>query len=245
MKQRCCKKVNAGIRLLGIIGYLGILGILIITLKFGNRPLPKNLADILIALWAMSITAMLWLRIFSLSRVMMASKRMVQLSVVARFWIILLLLFLPPILEICKFSLRRTIIVPNFWCEPRSLLAINAKKLAEGIRQKDYFAQSVDADAPSILIPTNLGTVILLIKPSSVYMFIFLEREEGSWPMNFSLPHDCHHWHIEQSDDGNSGAIVSEVVFYPCLINSNHRETDIADILVSYLEELVVKGWQT
>lgn len=244
MKQNCCKKVNVGIRFLGIIGYLGFLGIVIITLKFWNRPLPKDLADLMIALWAMSITAMLWLRIFSLSRLMMASKRMFQLSVVARFWIILLLLFLSPILEICQFSLRRTIIVPNFWCEPRSLLAINAKKLAEGIRQKDYFAQSVDADAPSIVIPTNLGTAILLIRPASVYMFILLEHEEGTWPMNFSLPPDCH-WHIEQSSDGNSGAIVSEVVFYPCLIKNANSESNIADIIVSYLEELAVNGGQT
>lgn len=242
--NHCCKPLHAGISFWGIGSYLMLIGICLITASLACAPaIHGRKMELYRLLWVGVVTSMLWLRIVCLQRHMMLSPRFKQMSVWRRLACLMILMLLPPVPEvmgIIKLGWRRSIVVPNFWCEHHETAGINATKLAEGIREQ-YFATAGDDDSPDIIISTNTGTLVtLLIRESSVYMYVLL-GEGGELPMDITLPSNSN-WRIEKASDGKSGALLCEVFFAPCSVGSGNVESELAEIIIDLLDELAVLG---
>lgn len=241
-KNHCCKVLHAGISFLGIGSYLMLIGISLITASLAYDPaIHGKTAEVLRLLWGITMAGLLSLRIMSVQRHMMLTLRFKQMPILSRFGCLLLLTLLPPVPEvmgIAKLGFRKSAVVPNFWCEHQETASINATKLAESIREK-YFATAVCDDSPDIIISTHVGTLVtLLIRESSVYMYVLL-GEGGEWSMDITLPSNSN-WRIEKSSDGQSGALVCELFFAPCSVGSGNVESELAEIIIDFLDELLV-----
>lgn len=238
-KNHCCKALHAGISFLGIGSYLMFVGISLITASLAYDPaIHGKMAEVLRVLWVITMSGTLSLRIMSVQRHMMLTLRFRQMPISGRVACLVILIFLPPVPEvigIAKLGFRQSVVVQNFWCEHHKTAGINANKLADGIKEK-YFAKAED-DSPDIMISSNTGTLVtLLIRESSVYMYVLL-GEGGELPMDITLPSNSN-WRIEKSSDGKSGALVCEVFFAPCSIGTGNVETELAEIIIDFLDEL-------
>ena len=241
MKNHCCKPLHAGISFLGIGAWLMLVGISLITASLAYDPaIHGKTAEVLRLLWVITMAGTLSLRIMSVQRHMMLALRFRQMPILPRFCCLLLLTLLPPVPEvmgIAKLGFRKSVVVQNFWCDKRESDEINAEKLTEGIRAK-YFATVDGADAYDITIATNFGLATLLLRETSVYVFLLL-GEGGELPMDITLPSNSN-WRIERSSDGKSGALVCEVFFARCSTGTGKLETELAEIIITLMDELAV-----
>ena len=240
-KNHCCKALHAGISFLGISSYLMLIGISLIPASLAYDPaIHGKTAEVLRLLWVITMAGILSLRIMSVQRHMMLTLRFRQMPILSRFGCLLLLTLLPPVPEvmgIAKLGFRQCVVVPNFWCDKKDGGEINAEMLAEGIKIK-YFAAEDGADAYDITIATNFGLATLLLRETSVYMFLLL-GEGSDLPMDITLPSNSN-WRIEKSSDGKSAALVCELFFAPCSAGTGKVETELAEIIIDLLDELAV-----
>jgi len=238
----CRTTVSASQCFYGIAGWCSAMSVLFITLDVtiinpnnyldihGNKAILARLLFVAVSAFAVII------QITAKQKIMMMYPFFANTDIWRRlFWLVVLLIL--PVLEIVtltKLGLKRVEAIPNFWCNQIGCAtSIRATKLAEGIREK-YFAQVDDDDSPDILISTNTGMLVsMLIRDSSIYLCV-LVGEDGDLPMNtIILPPDSK-WRLETSEDGCSGALVSEYFFCPC----NATESALAKSVITILDEL-------
>lgn len=165
-----------------------------------------------------------------------------NLKGVPKLWLTFILLYIP-IFEI-KYLLSNDkyedIIVPGF-TQPRignsnsvfvSLMGfmdgiplMSASKLADALKGEGYFSVGDDDYDPAVSINTNIGLLMCLIKPTSLYIFKELDFDEV-----YNMPQDSK-WKLEYSSDQTTSAIVYEQDFDPFLENEKTLSFDIIDAL--------------
>ena len=141
------------------------------------------------------------------------------------------MLFLPPVLEFAfLIKVREPQEVYSFWLELRELDAV---KLANAIKEGDYFAKADGKDDPSVTIVTSIGLVSALIRTTTPSIYMYIQLEDNELP-TIELPADSS-WRIEAAADDSAHAAVFEVGYCP----ESFSEEEIAEILTNALNELI------
>ena len=214
----------------GMGSYLMIIAIVFMTVAIAHEPLPgQYVASFFRMLWVISISTFLMLRINMLQRFLMYY--LPQKHIQLRFWLLLLMLFLPPVLEFAfLIKVREPQEVYSFWLEFRELDAV---KLANAIKEGDYFAKADGKDDPSVTIVTSIGLASALIRTTTPSIYMYIHLEDNELP-TIELPADSS-WRIEAAADGSAHAAVFEVGYCP----ESFAEEKIAENLTDALNELI------
>lgn len=110
-------------------------------------------------------------------------------------------------------------------CFLYGLPLINANKLANAIKDEGYFSMADDDYDPAVIINTNIGLFMCLIKPTSLYVFKELDCDE-----QYNIPQDSK-WMLEHSYDQTASAIIYEQDFDPLWDNEKTLGLDIVNAL--------------
>lgn len=216
----------------GMGAWLMITAIVFMTVAIAHEPLPgQHVASFFRMLWIISVAAMTVWRIDILQRLLMYY--LPQKHILLRFGLLLLLaLFLPPVLEIAfLIKVREPQEVYSFWMEFEELDAV---KLANAIKEGDYFAKADSKDDPSVTIVTSIGLVSALIRTTTPSIYMYIHLEDNDLP-TIKLPVGSD-WRIEAAADGSAHAAVFEVGYCP----ESFAEEELAEILTDALNELIL-----
>lgn len=214
----------------GIGSWLMLSAIAFMTAAIAYEPLPgQHVATFFRMLWVISVAAMAVWRISILQPLLMYY--LPQKHILIRLGLLLLMLFLPPVLEIAfLIKVRETQEVYSFWVEFSEL---DAMKLANAIKDGKYFAKADDKDDPSVTIVTSIGLVSALIRTTTPSIYMYIHLEDNDLP-TIKLPVGSD-WRIEAAADGSAHAAVFEVGYCP----ESFAEEEIAEILTDALNELI------
>ena len=214
----------------GMGSYLMITAIIFMTVAIAHEPLPgQHVATFFRLLWVISVAAMGVWRISILQPLIMYY--LPQRHIFIRLGLLLLLAVLPPVLEIAfLIKVREPQEVYSFWLEFREL---NAVKLANAIKEGDYFAKADGKDDPSVSIVTSIGLVSALIRSTTPSIYMYIHLEDNDLP-TIKLPVGSD-WRIEAAADGSAHAAVFEVGYCPEAFD----EQELAEILSDALDELI------
>ena len=235
MKNRnaCKTMLTAPDCFFSMAAWLMLAAIGFMTAAIAYEPLPgQYVATFFRMLWVISVTALIVWRISILQRLIMFY--LPQRNILIRFGLVIVMAFLlPPILEIpFLIKVRRPQEVYSFWLELRELDAV---KLANAIKEGDYFAAKADdKDDPSIVIVTPIGEALLLIRTTEPSLYLCMQLEDNELSPKIKLPVDSD-WRIEAAADDSAHAAVFEVGYCPEAFD----ETELAEILTDALNELI------
>ena len=200
------------------------------TAAIAYEPLPgQHVATFFRLLWVISVAAMGVWRISILQPLIMYY--LPQRHIFIRLGLLLLLAVLPPVLEIAfLIKVREPQEVYSFWLEFRELDAV---KLANAIKESDYFAKADSKDDPSVTIVTSIGLFSALIRTTTPSIYMYIQLEDNELP-TIELPADSS-WRIEAAADSSAHAAVFEVGY--C---ADFDEKELAEILTDALNELIL-----
>ena len=226
----CRTMLTASHCFFGIGSYLMLIAIAFMTVAIAHEPLPgQHVASFFRMLWVISVAAMTVWHIDILQRLLMYY--LPQKHILLRFGLLLLLAFLPPVLEIAfLIKVRETQEVYSFWV---AFSELDAMKLANAIKDGKYFAKADDKDDPSVTIVTSIGLVSALIRTTTPSIYMYIHLEDNDLP-TIKLPVGSD-WRIEAAADGSAHAAVFEVGYCP----ESFAEEEIAEILTDALNELI------
>lgn len=209
--------------------WLMLVAISFMTAAIAYEPLPgQHVATFFRMLWVISVAAMAVWRISILQPLLMYY--LPQKHILIRLGLLLLMLLLPPVLEIAfLIKVREPQEVYSFWLEFRELDAV---KLANAIKEGTYFAKADDKDDPSVTIVTSIGLVSALIRTTTPSIYMYIHLEDNELP-TIELPVDSS-WKIEAAADGSAHAAVFEVGYCP----ESFAEEELAEILTDALDTL-------
>ena len=215
----------------GMGAWLMITAIVFMTVAIAHEPLPgQYVASFFRMLWVISISTFLMLRINMLQRFLMYY--LPQKCILLRFGLLLLLAILPPVLEVVfLFKTKVPQEVYSFWMEFEELDAI---KLANAIKEGNYFAKADSKSDPSVTIVTSIGLVSALIRTTTPSIYMYIHLEDNDLP-TIKLPVGSD-WRIEAAADGSAHAAVFEVGYCP----ESFAEEELAEILTDALNELIL-----
>ena len=207
--------------------WLMLVAIAFMTVAIAHEPLPGRVAIFCRILFVISITALALWRLSNLELLVMFFFPHKH----KRLGFLLLMLFLPPVLEFAfLIKVREPQEVYSFWLELRELDAV---KLANAIKEGDYFAKADGKDDPSVTIVTSIGLVSALIRTTTPSIYMYIQLEDNELP-TIELPADSS-WRIEAAADDSAHAAVFEVGYCP----ESFSEEEIAEILTNALNELI------
>ena len=115
-------------------------------------------------------------------------------------------------------------IFSSLMCFIDGLPLMNANKLASVLKDEGYFSVADNDYDPAVTINTNMGLLMCLIKPTSLYIFKELDCEQ------YDIPQDSK-WRLEHSQDQTTSAIVYEQDFDPFWENEKTLALDIGKAL--------------
>lgn len=239
----CCTTLSASQCFYGLGGWFLAMSVLFITLDVAVIN-PDNYTHIhgdkaMLArmLWVIASASAVVIRMMALQKIMMLYHRFKYMTLASRFWWMLGLLVLPPMLEIhcmIKLGLRQRVTVRNFFCEMPNT-DIDIMELSENVCTR-YFAKA-EPGGFELLVATNVGLVTVLLQQSKLYAFLLEEQWEAPTP--FALPEGSTKWKMEESQTGDR-ALVWEVQYAPCCQPSTagRLEQELSELLISALDEL-------
>ena len=208
--------------------FLALAGIFFMTAAIAYEPLPGRVATLFRILWVISVAAMAVCRINIQKRLLMYY--LPQKNILLRLGMLLLLVFVLPVLEfVFLLKVREPQEIYSFWLEFRE---VDAVKLANAIKEGNYFAKADDKDDPSVTIVTSIGLVSALIRTTTPSIYMYIHLEDNELP-TIELPADSS-WRIEAAADGSTHAAVFEVGYCP----ESFAEEELAEILTDALDTL-------
>lgn len=209
--------------------YLMLVAIGFLTAAIAYEPLPgQYVATFFRMLWVISVSALIVWRISILQSLLMYY--LPQKHILIRLGLLLLMLFLPVLEFAFLIKVREPQAVYSFWLEFRELDAV---KLANAIKEGDYFAKADGKDDPSVTIVTSIGLVSALIRTTTPSIYMYIHLEDNDLP-TIKLPVGSD-WRIEAAADGSAHAAVFEVGY--C---ADFDEKELAEILTDALNELIL-----